>query len=109
MALAPIPAMPKARAPALVLHLRVFDVFAALKNKIIDISLLAAILSPLLLLGDGYGDIFMQLIELLDGCVVHEIDGEAPLLSGMAEMVPIAKGESLAAVVGPGHGVLRHW
>ena len=107
--LAPIPAMSKAGAPAIVLHLGVFDVFAALKNKIIDISLLVGILPLLLLLGDGCWSIFLQFIEFLEGCSVDEIDGEAVLFGGMGEVVPIGVGESFAAVIGPGHGVLRRW
>lgn len=109
MALTPILAMPKARALAIGLHLRVFDVFAALKNKIIDISLLRGILPLLLLLGDCNGDVFLQFIEFVESCSVHEIDGEAPLLAVMAEVVPVGVGESFAAVIGPGHRVLRGW
>lgn len=109
MALTPILAMPKARAPAIGLHLRVFDVFAALKNKIIDISLLRGILPLLLSLGDCNGYVFLQFIEFFEGCSVDEIDGEAPRLAVMAEVVPIGVGESFAAVIGPGRCVLRGW
>lgn len=109
VAIASVLAVPEASAPAVRVRLCVLDVFAALENKIIDISLLRGVLPPLLLLGDRDGDVFMQPIEFLQGGSVHKINGKAPPLApaGLGEVLAVAILEALAAVVGPGLRVLR--
>ena len=67
VAIASVLAVSEASAPAVRVRLGVLDVFAALENKIIDISLLRGVLPPLLLLGDRDRDVFMQPIEFLQG------------------------------------------